>query len=80
MLKVVVDLHPSWGGPNINLATVIITNTGSGDQVTGNYDVRLVDLHFRTIIHKRIEGYASKRGFGPLVAEAMELVCGKQVH
>lgn len=51
VLRITVELQPSWGGPSKTIGTMTVTNDGTGTLASGNYDVVL------NATHRRIEGF-----------------------
>lgn len=76
MLEVLVNFHPSWGGPVRTLSRIQIINDGSLSQTGfGNYDIVLqADEGPQTL--GRVENFDRDRGNLALTVEAFRLLGG----
>lgn len=71
MLRVTIELVPSWGGPPKVLETMTVANDGTGSIESGNYNVHL------DATHRRVEGFPRLRlGALELVYQALDVLVG----
>lgn len=68
MLVVKVEIWP-YGSEFAakELGRVLIANDGTGDMVTGKYDVDFLNGHGKLMKEKRIESFARSSGFWELL-------------
>lgn len=70
MLEVTLTLNPRGGGPRV--ATIQITNDGTGTKEIGHYDVELDGAE--GVQRARIEGFDRSKGHLALTCEVLKVL------